>query len=58
MMVPNEASSCRSTGPKGERIERTCDYVIASGSLKGKIIEMEVVEDFESRQHRAVSFLV
>ena len=34
------------------------DYVIASGSLKGKILQMEVVEDFESRPHQAVSFVV
>ena len=49
-------STCRSKGPKDEWIERTNDYVIASGSLKGKIFQMEVVEDFESRPHRAVSF--
>ena len=27
-------------------IERTYDYVVASGSLRGKISQMEVVEDF------------
>ena len=37
-------------------IERTYDYVVANGSLKGKILQMEVVEDFESRPHKAVSF--
>ena len=31
-----EASTCRSKGPTGEWVERTFDYVIASGSLKGK----------------------
>ena len=30
-------------------IERTYDCVVANGSLKGKILQMEVVEDFESR---------
>ena len=29
-----------------------------SGSFKGKISQMEVVEDFESRPHEAVSFVV
>ena len=42
-------------GPKGERIERTYDYVIASQSLKGKITKMDLMEDFESRPHKAVS---
>ena len=51
MVAPKEASTCRSKGPKGEWIERTYDYVIASGSLKGKISQMEVAEDFESRPH-------
>ena len=49
MVAPNQASTCRSKGPKSEWIERTYDYVIASGSLKGKISQMEVVEDFLSR---------
>ena len=44
--------------PKREWIERTDDYVIASGSLKGKISQMEVVDDFESRPHKAVSSCV
>ena len=39
-------------------IERTYDYVIASGSLIGKIAQMEVIENFESRPHEAVSFVV
>ena len=43
---------------KSELIERTYDYVIASSSLRGKINNMEVVEDFESRPHQAVTFLV
>ena len=51
VVVPKEASTCRSKGPKGEWIERTYDYVIASGSLTGKISQMEVAEDFESKPH-------
>ena len=49
-------STWRSTGPKGELIERTYDYVMASRSSHGKIKNMEVVEDFESRPHKAVTF--
>ena len=52
------ASTCRSKGAKGERIEKVYDYVIACSSPKGKISQMEVVEDFESRPHKAASFLV
>ena len=58
MVAPQGASMCKSKGPKYVWIERTCDYVVASGSLKGKISQMEVVEDFESRPHKAVSFVV
>ena len=56
VVAPREASTCRSKGPKGEWIERIYDYVIASGSLKGKILQMEVVEDFESRPHKSSVF--
>ena len=47
VVVPKEESMCRSQGPKEVWIERTYDYVVASGSLKGNISQMEVVEDFE-----------
>ena len=36
MVAPKGASTCRSKGPKDVWIERTYDYVVASGSLKGK----------------------
>ena len=55
--VPKEASTCRSKSLKDVWIERTYDHVVASGSLKGKISQMDVVEDFESRPHEAVSFV-
>ena len=55
LAAPKGLSTCRSKGPKELWIERTYDYVVASGSLKGKIVQMEVVEDFESRPHEAVS---
>ena len=51
-------STCRSKGPNGELIERTYDYVIASHSLQGKIKKINVMEDVESRPHKAVIFLV
>ena len=57
-VAPEEASTCRSKGPKGEWIERTYDYVIAGGSLKRKSISQMEVEDFESRPQKAVSFVV
>ena len=50
-------STSRSKCSKGEAIERTYDYVIASRSLQGKIKNMEVVEDLESRP-LAVTFVV
>ena len=58
VVAPKGASTCRSKGPKDVWFERTYDCVVASGSLKGKILQMEVVEDFESRPHKAVSFVV
>ena len=39
-------------------MEKVYDYVIACNSLKGKISQMKVVEDFESRPHKAVTFVV
>ena len=42
---------------KGAWIEKVYEYVIACNSLEGKLSQMEV-EDFESRPHKAVSFLV
>ena len=47
VVAPKEASTCRSKDSKGERFERTNDYVVAC--------EMKVVEDFEWRPHKAVS---
>ena len=56
--APGEGKSiCRSKGPSDWFIERTYDYVIASHSLQGKIINMELVEDFESRAHKTGTFL-
>ena len=49
--APKEVSICSSKGPQGEWIERTSDYVISCKT-------MEAMEDFESRPHKAVSFVV
>ena len=57
VVAPEKGSTCRSKGAKGEWIEKVYDYVIAYNSLKGKISQMEVVEDFESRPHKVVSFV-
>ena len=37
---------------------RTCDNVIATHSLQGKIKNMEVVEDFESTPHKSLSWKI
>ena len=57
-MALKEASTCRSKDSKGKCIERTYDYVVACYSLRRNISQMKVVEDFESRPHKAVSFVV
>ena len=49
VVVPKEASTCRSKDLKGNWTERTDDYVVACPSLRVKISQMKVVEDFESR---------
>ena len=55
-MAPTEASTCKSKDSKG--IERIYDFVTACDSLEGNISQMKVVGDFESRPHKAVSFVV
>ena len=52
-MVPKRSDAC-----EGEWVEEVYVCVIACNSLKGKISKMKVVEDFESRTHKAVSFVV
>ena len=57
--APEGVSTCISKNAKGEWAEKVYDYVIACNSLKRKkISQMNVVEDFESRPHKAVSFVV
>ena len=43
---------------ENEWLEKFYDYALACNSQKRQISPMEVVEDFESRPHKAVSFVV
>ena len=52
--APAGVSTCRSKNAKGELVEMVYDCVIACSSLKGKISDMKVIEDFESRPHKVV----
>ena len=56
MTAPEGVSTCRSRSAKGEWVEKVFDYVIAGSSLKGRISDMQVIEDFES--NKAVTFVV
>ena len=56
--IKGVVSTCRAKSSNGEMIERTYDYVVACRSLKERITHMEVVEDFESRPHQAITFVV
>ena len=58
VIAPEGVSTCRSKNVKGERVEKVYDNVIACSSLKGRISDMKVIEDFESRPHKAVTFVV
>ena len=58
VIAPAGVSTCRSKNAKGERVEKVYDSVKACSSLKGKISDMQVIEDFESRPHKAVTFIV
>ena len=42
----------------GESVRKENGYVIACNSLKRKISQVDVVEGFESRPHKAVSFVI
>ena len=56
--APAGVSTCRSKNAKGEWVEKVFDYVIACSSLKGKRSDMKVIEDFQSRPNKAVTFVV
>ena len=54
--TPEGGSTCRSKNAKGECVEKVFDSVVACSSLKGIISDMKVIEDFESRPHKVVTF--
>ena len=56
--APEGASTCRSKSAEGEFVEKVYGNVIACNSLKGKISQMKVVEDFESWPRNAVFIVV
>ena len=58
VMAPEGVSTCRSRSAKGEGRRKAYDYVTACSSLKGRLSDMQVTEDFESRPHKAVTFVV
>ena len=39
-------------------MEKVYDYVTACSGLKGRNSDMKVIEEFESRPHKAVTFVV
>ena len=57
VIAPEGASTCSSKSAQEEWVEKVYDYIIACNSLKGNISQMKVVEVFESRPHKAVSFV-
>ena len=57
-MAPEGVSTCRSRSAKKEWVEKVYDCVIACNSLKGRISDMQVIEDFETRPHKAATFVV
>ena len=58
VMAPEGVSTCRSRSAKGDWVEKVYDNVIACSSPEGRISDMQVREDFESRPHKAVTFVV
>ena len=58
VMAPEVVSTCGSRSAKGEWVEKVYDYATAWSSLKGIISDMQVIEEFESRPHKAITFVV
>ena len=58
VIAPEGVSTCRSKNAKGEWVEKVYDNVTACSSLKGRISDMKVIEDFQSRPDKAVTFAV
>ena len=58
VIAPAGVSTCRSKNGKGKWVEKVYDNVIACSSPKGRISDIKMIEDFESRPHKAVTFAV
>ena len=58
LIPPEGVSTCRSKNAKGVWLEKVYDHVMACNSLEGTISKMKVMEDFESRPRKAVTFVV
>ena len=56
--APEGVSTCRSKNAKGDWVEKVYDCVKVCSTLKGRISDMKVIVDFESRPHKAVTFVV
>ena len=56
--APDGVLTCRSKNAKGKWVDKVYEYVIACNSLKREISQMKVVQDFELRPHKTVSFVV
>ena len=57
-MAPEGVSTCRSRSGKGEWVEKVYDCVLPCSNLKGRISDMQAIENFETRPHKAVTFVV
>ena len=58
VIAPGGVSTCRSKNAKEEWEEKVYDKVIACSSPRGEIFRLEEDRRFESRPHKAVTFVV
>ena len=58
VLATEGVSTCRSKNAKGEWVEKVYDCVIACSSPQGRMPDMKVTEDSESRPQKAVTFVV
>ena len=50
-----DLSTLRSKGPDGVEVGRLYEYFVVCKGLRPKSRDMEVIEDYDSRQHKPVS---
>ena len=58
VIAPEGVSTCRPKNAEGEWVEKVYDCAIVCNSLEGNNSKVYVLEDFESRPHKAVTFVV